>query len=311
MNFFSKVIFICSFLAVSINISGQAFDNWVKYDQPYFKIKITEDGIHKVNYLDLSLQAIELQLPSTIPTNNLQMFHMGKEIPIHIKGGEDGVFFHGDYILFYGVKNQGALDEALYEKKEEMANPYYSLFTDTGVYYLTYKPGSNAKVGLRFQLQTTFDAGAPYLKSYEHEEVVNFNNMYSYGKPYSIFSENFHYSEYKEGEGWIGPRFGYNQGLAKRIEAVTTNAVDRTSPSNAELQFNIIGLSNDNFVYLDHAVEVGIAPDISSFTRVFDTIFEGYTNINKTIEVPLSNVGDVFYLFRILAKKSIECQCSW
>jgi hypothetical protein len=54
-EFFSKVILILSFFIFSMNIYGQTYDNWIKYDQPYFKVEIAEDGIYRINYLDLSL----------------------------------------------------------------------------------------------------------------------------------------------------------------------------------------------------------------------------------------------------------------
>ena len=288
-----------------MKIYGQTYDNWIKYDQPYFKIEIAEDGIYRIDYLDLSLQAIALQLSSTlIPSHNLQLFHLGKEVPIHVEGGDDGVFFIGDYILFHGIKNDGILDEALYENREDMANPYYSLFSDTSVYYLTFKPGSTAKVGLRYIPYNLVDPAAPIIKSYSHESVVNYNSSYSYGKPYTVFGENFHYSEYKEGEGWIGPRFGYNQGLNKRIEAIPTNAVDRSSTSKIDVEFNIIGLSNDGTPIKDHYVEVSIGPDVSSFSKVYDTLFDGYSIINKKLQVPMANLGNINTYLEFLPLKA-------
>jgi hypothetical protein len=54
-----------------------------------------------------------LQLSSAlISSHNLQLFHLGKEVPIHVEGGDGGVFHVGDYIL-YGIKNDGILDEQM------------------------------------------------------------------------------------------------------------------------------------------------------------------------------------------------------
>merc|ERR1711966_325398 len=55
-------------------------------------------------------------------------------------------FSNGDYIEFYGNKNRGDLDEYLFQDpSQEMANPDYSLFTDSSAYFLTWSdvPSTN------------------------------------------------------------------------------------------------------------------------------------------------------------------------
>lgn len=304
MKLFSKLLLFFSFIAFSFFSRAQALDDWINYSQPYFKVNVGENGVYKIEYLTIALATPEIARETgIIDPDRLQVFYRGKEIPIYVHGANDGSFFNGDYILFHGEKNNGDLDEALYEKREYMSNPYYSLFTDTSAYFITLLPRGSTQKGLRYSEYNVKDPAAPRIPYYMHQEVVEFNNFYSYGKPHSIYNYDFHYSEYKEGEGWLGPRFGYNQGAASRIESVNTLGIDKSVPVNANVELNIIGLSNDAGVYIDHEVEVRIGPTSTATSFLFDTTFEGYSIINKKMDVPLSSLGTVNTYLEFLPKR--------
>ncbi len=111
-------------------------NEWVNYDQSYFKIKVAQDGIYRLPY--------ETLINAGIPVNDLQgsqyqIFYMGQEIPLYTS--TDGALTTGDYLEFYGQKNRSQLDRYLFQNPdEEMLNPEYSLFTDTSAYFLTWAP---------------------------------------------------------------------------------------------------------------------------------------------------------------------------
>lgn len=304
MKLFSKLLLFFSFIAFSFFSKAQALDNWINYSQPYFKVDVAEDGVYRVDYLTIALATPEIARETgSIDPDRLQIFHLGKEIPIYVNDGGDKIFFNGDYILFHGEKNTGKLDEELYEKREFMANPYYSLFNDTSAYFITLLPRGSTKKGLRYNLVNSPDPTAPQIPYYMHEEVVEFNNYYSYGKPHSIYNFDFHYSEYKEGEGWLGPRFGYNQGTPNRIESINTLGIDMSASENAEVEFNIVGLSNDAGRYIDHQVEVRIGPTSTATNFLLDTTFEGYSIIHKKSTVPLNSLGTVNTYMEFIPKR--------
>ncbi len=117
-------------------------NEWIDYDQSYFKIMIAEDGMYR-----LSKSALE---SAGVPANSInggryQLFYMGKEIPIHVT--TDLSFTTNDYIEFYGQRNRGELDRHLYTNPEtDMLNPEYSLTSDSSAYFLTWVPeGSSVK----------------------------------------------------------------------------------------------------------------------------------------------------------------------
>ena len=81
---------------------------------PSLKIAIKEDGIYRITSSDLEQAGIDT---STIDPKNIRMFNKENELAILSMGENDGVFDDGDYIEFYGEKNNGE-------------------FTDTNIYWL-------------------------------------------------------------------------------------------------------------------------------------------------------------------------------
>lgn len=125
-------------LSAQMNINGvtRYGNEWINYDQQYYKMLIADDGIYRVSFQTLEAQGISMNDLST-----LQVFNNGNQIPLYI--GEN-------YIEFFGRKNRSEIDQYLYlNGREDMLNPAYSLITDTSAYFLTVAaPGTPA---LRFQ----------------------------------------------------------------------------------------------------------------------------------------------------------------
>ncbi|GJM33499.1 MAG: hypothetical protein DHS20C18_25000 [Saprospiraceae bacterium] len=111
-------------------------NEWINYDQPYFKIKVAEDGIYRLPFQTL--------LDNGVPVNDLQasqyqLYYFGQEVPLYTS--TTGALAAGDYLEFYGQKNRSELDRFLFQNPDtEMLNPEYSLFTDTSAYFLTWVP---------------------------------------------------------------------------------------------------------------------------------------------------------------------------
>jgi Peptidase family C25 len=109
-------------------------NEWINYKQSYYKIKVAEDGIYRFNAQDLSVAGIPI---STVKGAQFQLFALGREIPMYVSN--KGNFQNSDYIEFFGKKNRGELDAALYAKPAlEQMNPSFSLFNDTLSYFLTW-----------------------------------------------------------------------------------------------------------------------------------------------------------------------------
>ena len=190
-----KLILFLAFLS-TLPTFAQPFGNeWIDYSQSYYNIPIAENGVYRISFQTLLAAGVPV---TVVDPNNYQLFVKGEEVPVYIKGESDGVFDVADYIEFYGNKNDGWLDTALYEGRLNQPNPYFSLINDTLNYFLTWKSSGNND---RYQEENAIDFGN-YLKApYILNEILQvYNSSYYDGKILNSQATN---PEYTSAEGWM------------------------------------------------------------------------------------------------------------
>lgn len=161
-------LFVFSSKSQIINGLDTLYGNeWINFDQSYFKIMVAEDGIYQLPYQQLVDAGVPL---NQIQGTEFQLFHNGEEVPIHTT--TTGNFTASDRIEFYGKKNTSELDRYLFQNpEEEMMNPRYSLFTDTSAYFLTW---TNTGTPLRYtEVANDLSNLPPKEEYYMAEEEVN------------------------------------------------------------------------------------------------------------------------------------------
>jgi len=211
---------------------------------PWYKIKVSEDGIYKLGYNYLKSYNIN---PDNIDPRTIKIYNGGSgvqsfsitnvpgandtipyHIPIYISGEEDGSFDTDDYILFYGLSLTGWERCSINSDVPLFLNPY----TDINVYWMTW--GDNE--GKRMEVID----GTP-----------------SFNEPYtpSCFKKTIHLEENhlcpaKSGFGWV---------WEKVILPQNVNSLSR------DFSFTVANLYSDSFelftaVYgatsLTHNVEI-------------------------------------------------------
>lgn len=147
-------------------------NEWINYNQTYLKFEIAADGIYRIQHQTLVNAGVPV---ASITANQFQLFNLGQEVPLRIT--TSGNLGANDYIEFYANKNRAALDSFLFQNPStQLLNPYYSLFTDTAVYYLTWNTSAN---GLRMQEVTNNIANPPAQESfYMHEHLETYGSRW-------------------------------------------------------------------------------------------------------------------------------------
>lgn len=210
-------------------------NEWIDYDQEYFKLMVAEDGVYRVTASELTAAGVPLD---QISGSTLKLFHFGQEQYLHVSN--NGNLSQDDYIEFVGVKNRGELDQHLYSNPDDMLNPEYSLYTDTTAYFLTW----DDTPGKRYEVQQT-DLSGNTLSPEEYywaEDLVVFNDRLH--KPI-VNSDNIRFSGYLEAEGYASRLLKVNQydhNVTEWHEGVT------------EAQLNIT-LSGNN---VEHIVDISV-----------------------------------------------------
>lgn len=137
-------------------------NEWINYSQNYYKIKVAQNGIYRLDYDYLTKAGI-----SGIDPRKFQLFRRGKEVAIRVAGETDGALNPTDFIEFYGERNDGKLDVELYKDPAHQIHNFYSLYTDTAAYFLTW----SAADGKRMSVQDS-DPGIMTPEPYHYQEKL-------------------------------------------------------------------------------------------------------------------------------------------
>ncbi len=262
------LVLILSFLLTPCFGQDNFGNEWIKKNQKYIKIKISEDGVYRISYNQLQSSGI---LSNNPDPKNLQIFYRGQEIPIYIEGESDGKFDTSDFIEFYGKKNDGELDKVLYTPASLQPNPEVSLFTDESVYFLTI---SDATTGKRYQTLSvnTTSTAEPFMS---YTSSVNFAEAYYPGK-YII--EAMSLSEYIEGEGYLGNLVAMGGSQNRSIN--TPNAISN-STFLPLLEYFVAGrsdASSTNINGYNHHLRLGL-----NNTTLKDTLYKAYATVRSSV----------------------------
>ena len=177
--------------------SGPYGNEWIVTGQPYYKLKVWRDGLYRLDYSYLR----GLNATGVMPTQ-FQLWRRGKEVAVY-QGGNAATLDATSYLEFYGQRNDGVLDRAYYKNPAEQAHQYYSLYTDTAAYFITW--GSRA--GKRMT-QPVAAGGTPH--AWRIQTVFKLANDSYYEAP---VEGTVHMPWLNSGEGFFSPctpRPGYS-----------------------------------------------------------------------------------------------------
>ncbi|TLV00457.1 putative type IX secretion system sortase PorU2 [Dyadobacter luticola] len=197
-------------LLITFPVSAQKLfgNEWINPAQTYLKIPVAKTGFYKISGYELASAALPVDeiLPGT-----LQMFRRGKEISITVNAGSSKKLGAGDQIIFYGERHDGNADSTLYVSPKAMPHKYYSLFSDTAAYFLTWR--TDGGFGKRIT-QSAPSFPSKNVNYHFTESFQLFNSHYLPGAFYpagSNFEIGSVLSDYDTGECWSGPELGENE----------------------------------------------------------------------------------------------------
>jgi len=188
-------------------------NEWINYEQTYYKIPVAEDGIYRLSYATLREAGLPVEQSNA---RRYQLFHLGQEVPLYTPANPNTPLQTGDYLEFYGEQNRAELDRFLFQNpEEEMLNPYYSMFTDTAAYFLTL--GAPETTGKRYrEVENEITIGMEKEEWYwgETKKVLSESHLKKYVRvPPGI---SVYYSHFDVAEGFASK--GSNDLLRKQQE---------------------------------------------------------------------------------------------
>lgn len=189
-----SVLFMLNGLHAQMYVGSDTLygNEWINSDQQYYKMYIVEDGVYRIPAQTLAAAGIST---SSISTDNFQLFTMGKEVPIYISSAS--TLNGSDYIEFYAEKNNGKMDAHFFESPDHSFNPFYSMYTDTSAYFLTWNTGtSNARLENESNVLSNLPAPEDY---FMHDSYNVQSARFNKGEAYQ---DILYESRYSPGEGY-------------------------------------------------------------------------------------------------------------
>ncbi|MGB3617999.1 MAG: hypothetical protein WBA12_07760, partial [Catalinimonas sp.] len=244
---------------------------WFQPGQSYLRIPVAEDGLYRLDRTALTAAGVPAGIEST-----WRLFHRGAEQAIRV--ADDGSHFE-----FWGQRNDGTLDAFLYEAPTDQPHPYGNLFSDTAAYYLTW----GGAAGKRMQNLLLTPAIPPEAAHGARRRVL-FEDEYALGKGQRVSNNNFHRSDFEEGEGWTGPRLVSNS---------NTNVTDRWVGPVADpvggggatlrLAVQVMGRNFNE----DQEVQLFAGPSAADLSALGTLQFSTYEVVTDTFTVPFARVN--------------------
>ena len=276
-----KLLFLCLTL-LSLTGFSQYGNQWINYSQKYYKIKIINNGIYRIDSSTLANAGIDL---SVVNPKNLQIFNREKEQFIYIEGEQDNQFNNGDYIEFYGMKNDAWLDTLLYGSKDSLPDLYLSLYNDTATYFLTYNGSTNNK-RIKVENDNNFGAYTPASFYWAHS-FYKYQERYYAGPQFEGASSPF----FQTGEGYYSDFENAVSGGFTFVTPVSTpNAYTGAGAPDAWAE--AVSASNSHSLPIpignkNHHLRLKYG---NSNVVVMDTTFSGYKMIKRRFTIPPSAI---------------------
>ncbi|MCI0751602.1 MAG: C25 family cysteine peptidase, partial [Flammeovirgaceae bacterium] len=256
-HFFTSII-LC---LVTFLTNAQVGNEWIQFNQQYFKIPIVKDGLYRLTHANLQAAGFPV---GTADPRRIQLFHRGEEVSIYVEGESDAVFNTSDFIEFYGRKNDGTLDSSLYKPASAQPHPYYNLFSDSTFYFLTYNP--LPVLGKRMDFFSEVNVDNLPKETFQYQErLLVLSNQYSTGYAVQNVIQN---TFFDQGEGWTGTNLAQGQSIDYTISGITDINSVAALPN---LEIMLVGRISS-----PHQAQISVGPDAGSL-RVLSTLnFNNY-----------------------------------
>lgn len=270
-------LLIATFFTVfaTIGAFAQFGNEWIKFNQQYYKIPVAKDGIYRLSYSDLQNAGFPV---GAIDPRRIQIFHRGVQQRVWVEGQDDAAFNPTDYIEFYGKKNDGVGDAELYQPSNTQPNQYYNLYSDTSFYFLTVT--SLIEQGLRMIKNDESNSPPIAAETFHTDQKLRvLASQYATGQIYFSYLQN---SFFETGEGWTGDVIAQNSFIDYTFDNILFTS---QASGNPHIEIQVVGRAS-----LLQVAEISVGPSSPSRVIATQNVSESET---KTISVDLnwSDIG--------------------
>ncbi len=264
-----KFLTIC-LLFIAGHLTAQQYNNeWINFNQTYYKFKVVTTGLYRINQPVLAAAGL-----GSAQVQFLQLWRNGQEVPFY-SNVASGPLTASDYIEFWGEGNDGKPDKPLYRDPAFQHSDKISLSTDTVAYFLTVRSVVNNNRITQIPNNTAANS-LPAETSFWHKEGSYFRGKINAGFA-AVVGEYVYSSSYDKGEYW-----------ASSDIYPTTNFTDNKSnlfvaPTGPD---PVITFGASGNALNPRSVKV-----LVNNTQIIDTVMDFFNDFKTSISFPLALIG--------------------
>ncbi|GLU55842.1 putative type IX secretion system sortase PorU2 [Dyadobacter frigoris] len=239
-------------------------NEWIDYSKSYVRIAVSKSGIQKV-----ALASLPGDFPKSDPTK-LQLWHRGKEVPLMGASSTE--------IIFYGENNDGSSDSLVFRPSSARLNPYISLYSNEGSYFLTTSNSPKRVVTVDGSILS--GVAEPF---HIQKEVITFSDQFAFTS-YGV-DNLLNNSYYESSNSWTGAT------LMGANDTTGIHSLEKTfqlknlfiSPSfKPVLEVMVNGLNSGSH---DVRISVGKSINDQDLTEIASIPFAGYAGKKVSVEL--------------------------
>ncbi|WP_338875896.1 C25 family cysteine peptidase [Spirosoma sp. SC4-14] len=282
---FRNLLVLLAGVLSSIGLEAQPLpigNEWINFSQTYFKIPVAQTSLYRITTTELQKAGVPV---SQLDPTTVQLFHRGVEQAIYVEGEADKRFDAGDFLEFYGRGNDGTQDSLLYRPASAQPHKYYSLFSDTTAYFLTWRLDGKPGRRMATYSDTNFTNLTPEAYHWE-EELRVFTQTYPAGNIYPIganYENGAILTSYDVGEGWTGPVVKTNDRYDQTFTLANFISINGINP---RASFLVVGRNPAN-----HRVNYLAGASPTTFRTLTSTQFKNYNTDQFETELTTSDIS--------------------
>lgn len=250
-HFTMRKFFTFLFLIASFPLYAQQYNNeWIKYNQTYYKFNVGSAGIYRIPKSVLDSAGI-----GNTSVQFLELWRNGNLVPIY-PSVPSGPLPANGYIEFWGEPNDGVPDIPLYRDSAYQHSKAVSLLTDIAAYFLSVNTNQSGTLYVDVPNNVASNI-LPAETYFMHTAEVHFRSRLNPGFA-AVVGEYVYSSAYDKGEFWSSVEIRPGAPLSNSVANLSVNntvpgsTLKIGAAGNAlntrGVQFNINGTSVGNFV---------------------------------------------------------------
>lgn len=249
-------------------------NEWIDYNQTYYRFKTAESGLRRISYATLQ----NLNLPTV--GFGYRLYKNGQPVPLYVSKG--GNLSENDFLEFIVAPNDGSFDTQLYKTAAHQPSVSRSLYTDTAAYYLTWSDALMPEAQYTTFPNLSPPEGTALLVAFNHTARKSFFNRHYPGQPVRLSNTYNYLAEFEDGEGYGSMELLEGDSLHITLP---TPAAHYAGGIQANVSLKFLGRTDDLLTYPDHHATIKI-----NGVPCYDVTFDGYRSHSVSFPVPISHI---------------------